>query len=487
VLFTGPVWLSLLIPILVALVLLGASLAARQWRRPGDRALLLSASGLALAFVTGGAPFAAALAVLVVVTHAIALRVEHAAAARTPGVTTVPWPARVWALIGVSVQIAAVAAIARAGVLRGPLQGIGGALVPFGISYFAFHGIGYIVDVYRGHATAERSRFQLALHLLLLPQIVAGPVAYEGLARQFARRLPGVSDFSYGVRRLVIGMWKVFVMARFAGAEADVVFALPPARLNAFQAWLGLATLTLQMYYGFSGYSDMGIGVGRMLGIRLPENFRWPYVAGTVREFWQRWHMGLSTWFRQYADVSFDAGHIPPPSVRREALVVFLCGLWYGVGWTFVVWGLYHASLVAAERVGGEALLKRLPAPLRHLYLVAVVMVGWVILRSETPGGALQYLVAAAGLNASALRARPVVGVELWLLLIAGAIGCAPLLPSIRRWTVAVDALIVSLLMMMFASLLFAWRCGRLIVSPLVRLSRGSAIRDGRGQGRALP
>ncbi|HXI32408.1 MAG TPA: MBOAT family O-acyltransferase, partial [Vicinamibacterales bacterium] len=289
------------------------------------------------------------------------------------------------------------------------------------------------------------------------------------------------------VRRLVIGMWKVFVMAHFAGAEADAVFALAPSRLNAFQAWLGLATLTLQMYYGFSGYSDMGIGVGRMLGIRLPENFRWPYVAATVREFWQRWHMGLSAWFRQYADVSFDAGHIPAPSVRREALVVFLCGLWYGVGWTFVVWGLYHASLVAAERVGGEALLKRLPAPLRHLYLVAVVMVGWVILRSETPGGTLQYLVAAAGLNASALRARPVVGVELWLLLIAGAIGCAPLLPSIRRWTVAVDALIVSLLMMMFASLLFAWRCGRLIVSPVVRLSRGSAIRDGRGQGRALP
>ena len=347
-------------------------------------------------------------------------------------------------------------------------------------SYFAFHGISYVVDVYRRRAAAERSRCQLAVHLLLLPQIVGGPLAYEGVARQLARRWPSISDYSYGLRRLLIGVWKVFVMADLAGMQADAAFALRPGGLSAFQAWLGLVSFTLQMYYGFSGYSDMGIGLGRMLGIRLPENFRWPYVGETVREFWRRWHIGLSAWFREYADLSLDADRVPPPSAGREALVVLLCGIWYGVGWTFVVWGLYHAALIALERAGVEAAVKRLPAPLRHVYLIVVVMVGWVVLRSETLGGALLFLEALAGLNASALRARPTIALELWLVLAAGAIGCAPLFPTIRRWTVVIDALIVSLLMMLFAAVLFAWRCGWIVATPVLRWWRGSPMRAGR-------
>ena len=224
----------------------------------------------------------------------------------------------------------------------------------------------------------------------------------------------------------------------------------------------------------------MGIGLGRMLGIRLPENFRWPYVGETVREFWLRWHIGLSAWFREYADVSLHADRVPPPSARREALVVLLCGIWYGVGWTFVVWGLYHAALIALERAGVEAAVKRLPAPLRHVYLIVVVMVGWVILRSQTLGGALLYLEALAGLNGSALRARPAIAFEVWLVLAAGAIGCAPLFPTIRRWTVVIDALIVSLLMMLFAAALFAWRCVWMIATPVLRWWRWSLMQVGR-------
>jgi alginate O-acetyltransferase complex protein AlgI len=326
----------------------------------------------------------------------------------------------------------------------------------------------------------ERSRFQLAVHLLFLPQIVGGPLPYEGVSRQLARRWPSISDYSYGVRRLLIGAWKVFVMAGLAGAQADAAFALRPGGLSAWRAWLGLVSLTVQMYYGFSGYSDMGIGLGRMLGIRLPENFRWPYVGETVREFWLRWHIGLSSWFREYADVSLDADRVPPPSARREALVVLLCGIWYGVGWTFVVWGLYHAALIALERAGLEAAVKRLPAPLRHVYLVVVVMVGWVILRSQTLGGALLFLEALAGLNGSALRARPAIALEVWLVLAAGAIGCAPLFPTIRRWTVVIDALIVSLLMMLFAAVLFAWRCVWMIATPVLRWWRWSLMQVGR-------
>jgi alginate O-acetyltransferase complex protein AlgI len=214
-----------------------------------------------------------------------------------------------------------------------------------------------------------------------------------------------------------------------------------------------------------------------MLCGRLPENFRWPYVAETVRDFWRRWHIGLSAWFREYADVSLDADRVPPPSAGREALVVLLCGIWYGAGWTFVVWGLYHAALVALEWAGVEAAVKRLPASVRHIYLIVVVMVGWVILRSETFGGALLFMKALAGLNASALRARPTIAPEVWLVLAAGVIGCAPLFSTIRRWTVAIDAVITSLLMMLFATVLFAWRCVSMVATPILRWWRWSRTR----------
>ena len=486
VLFIEPIWLSILIPIVFALVLLIASLAIRHLRRAGfDNAAVLSIAGLALALVTGGALFATVLAGFVLFTHWIAFAIERAADGRNRDAPPGSWPARVWLVVAVGVQLAMVAAISRAGVITGPLQRIGGTMVPFGVSYFAFHGISYVADVYRRRAPPARSRWQLAVHLLLLPQIVGGPLAYEGMARHLGRRWPGISDYSYGVRRLLIGAWKVFVMAALAGTQADAAFALRPGALNAFQAWLGLVSLTVQMYYGFSGYSDMGIGLGRMVGIRLPENFRWPYVAETVREFWLRWHIGLSAWFHEYGDISLRDDRVPPPSASREALVVLLCGIWYGVGWTFVVWGLYHAALIALERAGVEAAVKRLPTPLRHAYLIVAVMVGWVVLRSETLGGALLFLKALAGLNASALRAHQPIALEFWLVLAAGAIGCAPLLPTIRRWTVVIDAVIVSLLMMLFAAVLFAWRCGWIVATPVLRWWRWSLMRVGRHGGAA--
>jgi len=487
VLFIEPIWLSILIPIFFALVLLMASLAVRYWRRVAfDKAFLLAAAGLALAYVTGGPLFAGVLAGLVLFTHWMALAIERSADPGTRDNARGSRPARTWLVVGVGVQIAAVVAISRGGLIAGPLRGIDKTLVPFGVSYFAFHGISYLVDVYRRRAAAERSRLQLAVHLLLLPQIVGAPLAYQGVARQLARQWPSISDYSYGVRRLLIGVWKVFVMAALAGRQADTAFALGPRGLNAFQAWLGLVGFTLQMYYGFSGYSDMGIGLARMVGIRLPENFRWPYVGDSVRDFWRRWHIGLSAWFREYADVSLDADRVPPPSAGREALVVFLCAIWYGVGWTFVAWGVYHAALIAWEWFGGEALLRRLPAPLRHVYLIVVVIAGWVLLRSQTLGGALLYFRALAGLNVFAPENRPVVGFDVWLVLATGAIGCAPLFSTIRRWTVAIDALIVSLLMMLFAAVLFAWRCVWIVVAPVVRWWRWSQVRVGGGGGGAL-
>jgi len=474
VLFTEPIWLSILIPILFALALLIVSLAVRHWQRTGfDKAAWLSAAGLALAFVTGGALFAAVLVGFVLFTHWIAFTIDRTADRRSRDAPPGSWSARVWLVSAVSVHLAMAAVLSHAGI-TGPLRGLGRMIVPFGVSFFAFHAISYVVDVYRRRAAAQRSRWQLAVYLLLLPQFVGGPLAYEGMAPELARRWPSVSDYTYGVRRLLIGVWKVFVMAALAGRSADAAFALQPGRLSTLQAWVGLVSFTVQMYYGFSGYSDMGIGLGRMLGVRLPENFRWPYVGETVREFWRRWHIGLSAWFHEYADVSLDADHVPPPSAARESLVVLLCGLWYGAGWTFVAFGVYHAALIAVERAGVGAAVKRLPAILRHVYLLTLVMIGWVLLRSQTLGGAWLFLKALVGLNASALPVRPTMTLELWLVLGAGAVGCAPLFPTIRRWTVAIDAVTTSLLMMLFATVLFAWRCGAIIVTPVVRWWRWS-------------
>jgi hypothetical protein len=166
--------------------------------------------------------------------------------------------------------------------------------------------------------------------------------------------------------------------------------------------------------------------------------------------------------------------------------VAVLCGLWYGSRWTFVVWGLYHGLLVALERTGLEARMKRLPAPVRHVYVLVLVLVGWVILRSETLGSALLFLRALAGMNPTAFHARQVVDLEVWLLLVAGAIGCAPLFNSIRRWTVAIDAVIVSLLMMLFAAVLFVWRGVLVVATPILRWWRRSMTRVGRRGGRAL-
>ena len=468
-LFLEPIWLSILLPISFALALLIASLAVRHWGGTFDKALVLSSAGLALAWAIGGPLVAALVAGSVLLTHWIAFAIERVQDRGSRHTAPASTPARAWLAAGIAVQVAVVAVIARAGFTPAPARDLRAALVPFGVSFFAFHAVSYLIDVYRRRAAAEPSRWQLGVHLLLLPQIVGGPLAYETVSRQLARHLPSLSDYSYGVRRLVIGAWKVLVMAYFAGRQADAIFALRPAGLTAFQAWLGLVSFTVQIYYAFSGYSDMGIGLARMVGIRLPENFRWPYVAETVREFWRRWHIGLSGWFRDYADLPLEADRIPPPSAAREALVVLLCAVWYGVGWTFIVWGLYHAVLIALEWAGLEAAVRRLPPPLRHLYLVAAVMFGWVILRSSTIAGALQFLAALAGQNPPPARVAPPVGVNLWLVLGAGAIGCAPLFSSIRRWTVAIDSLIVSLLMMLFAACLFAWRGLRLAAAPVVR------------------
>ncbi len=473
-LFTEPFWLSVLSPICFALVLLFASLFVRYGRRvPFDTSPWLSTAGVALAFVTGGWVYVTTLCASLLFMRWIALSIEQAIDQPRHSQSE-NRPVRTRLCAAVAVQVAVVVAMSRRHIVHGPLQATTATLVPFGVSYFAFHGISYVVDVYRHRIGAERSPWRLATYLFLMPQIVAGPVSYATTAPQVGRREPSLSDYSYGIRRLLIGMWKVFIVAALVGPLADGAFALAGHGLSPFQAWVGLASFTIQMYYRFSGYSDMGIGVARTLGVRLPENFYWPYIAETVREFWERWHVGLSTWFDDYVDGSLRERPAAGLGASREALAALLCGIWYGFGWSFVVWGAYHAVLLTVERRGVENVVKRLPGPLRHLYVITLVIVGWVLLRSQTVSDALLFLKALVGLTPVPSHASSTIDLEVWLLLTAGAFGCAPLVSAIRRWAVAIDALIASILIMLVGAFIFAWRCVRIVAATVLRWWRWS-------------
>ena len=327
-------------------------------------------------------------------------------------------------------------------------------LLPIGISFFTFHAISYVVDVYRRDATAQKSPVHAALYLLLFPQLIAGPIIrYRDIADQLARRSVTVDDFAYGIRRFVIGLAKKALVANIGAGPADKIFALPAGELSAPHAWLGVVCYTLQIYFDFSGYSDMAIGLGRMFGFRFPENFRWPYVAQSVTGFWRRWHISLSTWFRDYLYIPLGGNRVSPARRYTNLVTVFfLCGLWHGASWNFVIWGLWHGAFLVIERVlsyrgdrkarreqNGSAVSAVSSGPLAwpiwpHLYTLAIVMIGWVFFRADTLSGAIAFLKAMAGLATAAPTPYTVwwyLTPELWLALAAGAIGSTPWVPAV--------------------------------------------------------
>jgi alginate O-acetyltransferase complex protein AlgI len=330
-------------------------------------------------------------------------------------------------------------------------------LLPIGISFFTFHAISYVIDVSRRDATAQKSPVHAALYLLLFPQLIAGPIIrYRDIADQLARRVVSMDDFAYGIRRFVIGLAKKVLIANVVAGPADRIFALPAAELSAAHAWLGIVCYTLQIYFDFSGYSDMAIGLGRMFGFRFPENFRWPYVATSVTQFWRRWHISLSTWFRDYLYIPLGGNRVSPARRYGNLVTVFfLCGLWHGASWNFVIWGLWHGSFLVIERVlfnrgdrkarreqDGSAIsaVSAVPSgPLAwpiwpHVYTLAVVMIGWVFFRADTLPAAIAFLKSLAGLTQAAPTPYTVawsLTPELWLALAAGAIGSAPWVPAL--------------------------------------------------------
>ncbi|MBB3000781.1 MAG: MBOAT family protein [Paraburkholderia tropica] len=271
--------------------------------------------------------------------------------------------------------------------------------LPVGISFFTFHSISYIVDVYRGEAKALRSPLDMGVYISLFPQLIAGPIIrFHDIADQILHRRNTLERFSSGIERFVFGLGKKVLIANTLGQVADQVFALPQHEISTATAWFGIVCYTLQIYFDFSGYSDMAIGLARMFGFELTENFNYPYIATSIREFWRRWHISLSTWFRDYLYIPLGGNRASPFRVCLNLFTVFLlCGLWHGASWNFVVWGAFHGSLLVLERSRFGKTLDSLPKYVGWAYTLLMVMIGWVFFRAEDFAYACAYVGALFG------------------------------------------------------------------------------------------
>ena len=280
-----------------------------------------------------------------------------------------------------------------AGLLNSALQLAGIAPIhtptiplPIGISFFTFHALSYIVDVYRRKWKSAADPKDVALYIFFFPQLIAGPILrWSSIGPQLPQRTIRLEVFAEGIRRFAVGLAKKVLIANTLAVPTDQIFSLPPGGLSTPCAWFGLVCYTLQIYFDFSGYSDMAIGMGKMCGFTFMENFNFPYTAQSIRDFWRRWHISLSTWFRDYLYIPLGGNRISETRTYINLITVFcLCGLWHGASLSFVVWGLYHGFFLAAERTRFGRVQEMLPRLFRHFYAMFVVMMGWVIFRAAT-------------------------------------------------------------------------------------------------------
>ncbi|MFT4767883.1 MAG: alginate O-acetyltransferase complex protein AlgI [Glaciecola sp.] len=268
--------------------------------------------------------------------------------------------------------------------------------LPLGISFFIFQSISYLIDVYRGDSPRAKSYFDLALYIAMFPQLIAGPIVrYATVAQAIRHRSISAYDVYRGVILFVLGLSYKVLLANNAAEVADAAFGLAPAQLSTANAWVGILAYTLQIFFDFAGYSLMAIGIGRVMGFHFPKNFDFPYTSRSITEFWRRWHMSLSSWFRDYLYIPLGGNRQGNLRTYVNLFTVFLlCGLWHGAAWTFVVWGVFHGVILAVERAGLGRMLSRLPSPAQHGYALLLVMIGWVVFRAENFAQASYYLQA---------------------------------------------------------------------------------------------
>ncbi|MFC1929836.1 MBOAT family O-acyltransferase [Chloroflexota bacterium] len=305
--------------------------------------------------------------------------------------------------------------------------------LPIGISFYTFQILSYTIDVYRNNAPVQKNPIALSTYITLFPQLIAGPIVrYNSIAQDLTDRKHSLALFTEGVHRFVIGLGKkVFIANNVALIwELSKTTADPSVLLN----WLGIIGFSFQIYFDFSGYSDMAIGLGRMLGFRYQENFNFPYISKSITEFWRRWHMSLSQWFRDYLYIPLGGNRVSMPRWIFNILIVWsLTGFWHGASWNFMFWGFYFGVLLLVERLFLSKVLERLPGAVGHIYTLLIVLISWVIFELGSPADIFHYLgnmFAVNGIDIYNFESFYILKSNLVLLLIAG-IGAVPLFKNV--------------------------------------------------------
>ena len=352
--------------------------------------------------------------------------------------------ARVWLGLGVTANLALLLFYKYAGFLVAqwallvpfvglPAPEIPRIALPLGISFFTFQGISYLIDIHRGIVVPQRSLLRFAMYKAMFPPLIAGPIVrYAVIADRVDTRAVTPALWVRGIESFTIGLGQKVLLANTLAGPVDRLFALPPAELSMAAAWLATVGYALQIYFDFAGYSNMAIGLGRMIGFELPANFNRPYAAGSITDFWRRWHITLSTWFRDYLYIPLGGNRGGPWRTGANLTLVFLlCGLWHGASWNFALWGLYHGFFLVLERVGLGRVLARQPALARHAYLILVVVVGWVPFRAESFAQTGAVLRALAGGTAGV---APDVAASFATALVVGAVAAVWPADGGARW-----------------------------------------------------
>ena len=305
-----------------------------------------------------------------------------------------------------------------------------------GISFFTFHAISYLVDIYSRRATAQKGVINYGLYIALFPQLIAGPIIrYRDIADQLIARHVTVGDLTEGICIFLVGLAKKLMIANVLGIFADETFSGDARYLSTSTAWLAVLCYTGQIYFDFSGYSDMARGLCRLFGFRIIDNFNYPYVSQSVQEFWRRWHISLSNWFRDYLYIPLGGNRLGRLRTTVNLFVVFfLCGLWHGAHWNFVLWGLYQGVFLALERLSAvRTVLDGLGRFGRHAYLLLVVQLGWVLFRTENLDQAAQYYRAMFGMTPGTEARTPGVSFALIVVICIAAVAATPALYSLHR------------------------------------------------------
>ncbi|EJP6472849.1 MBOAT family protein [Clostridium botulinum] len=272
--------------------------------------------------------------------------------------------------------------------------------LPIGISFFTFQGMSYIIDIYRNDANVNKNIFSVALYISFFPQLIAGPIVkYKDIDTQIRKRKESIEYFSYGIERFVIGLSKKVIIADTLAGIVDKIFSLSNIGIDQPTAWLGAICYTFQIYFDFSGYSDMAIGLGHLFGFKFMENFNYPYVSKSITEFWRRWHISLSTWFKEYLYIPLG-GNRKGNVYLNLFIVFFVTGLWHGASWNFIAWGIWNGAFIIIEKIiNKKSWYIKIPSFIKIIVTMFIVILGWVLFRANGLKDAINYLLIMFGIN----------------------------------------------------------------------------------------